>query len=418
MDTRIDFCGGLNIIGGPSGSGKSAIIRNIELILFNKIEDTNFITHGLDAYEGEMGFVSGKRVVRILSKKENLYKLYQTSDDIDPLVLTSFGSGPVKEVLDFHGVKPIRIGKKDKFISVHSQHDQPFFLTDSPSDKAQVIGCIAKTDIVDMAIADISTDIRRGQLQYTATEKAIKVQDEKIESFSVIEQMKEDDTVIGAMMSQINALSDNISAVYTSNAVLSQKIPQYESLNKTLSKKERLDKAMLILDYVYVVKTTADTLRQNIDGLSENNVKLLNCQKTINIASQEDIIQALKTIDFLLSRQDTLVRVNTSLQLLNEYSDKLSKQQKILKTADQVSGVGEMIADVNAKRENLKQWITSAANLDSEVDRLTKSNFIIKLKKEAVSAAEKEITDEISKNPVCPICGSNLQERTEAVLSA
>jgi DNA repair exonuclease SbcCD ATPase subunit len=188
--TLVEFDEGFNVIVGPTGSGKSALFRSIEFILFNILEDTNFITNGMESFEGSVEFASGKTVTRTRDKKDNIYVLQRGTEE--PVKLSGFGEGPVQEVLDFHGIKPIRIGKKDRFISFHSQHEQPFFLSESSADKAKMIGSIAKTDVVDIAIADLAADIKRETIQYNALKRDIKDQKEKVAEFDHIDEMKED----------------------------------------------------------------------------------------------------------------------------------------------------------------------------------------------------------------------------------
>lgn len=417
-DTKITFDDGLNVIIGPTGSGKSGVIRAIEYILFNKLDDSNFITLGMNGFEGTIKFSSGKSITRIRNKKENVYILQNENEDTEPVIMTGFGEGPVETVLNFHGIKPIKIGKKDRFISVHSQHEQPFFLTETPGDKAKLIGSIAKTDIVDIAISDLALDIKRDQVRFNSITDSIRVQNEKIEMFGNIEDMKLDFEKSKRILSQLEELESKNTKLTSTSASIDTFIPQYKKLKIISDKKSSIESVSTMLDFLFSKKDEVTILTQSLNGIKADHEKIAQCQNVIDKIQQNDIIKYINMADYLAKSKDTIEKVISIRAKLDDYTLKIKRNEKLEKSSKEMLATSAMLETLDVKRKGLSEFISSSANLSNEIERFKKGTEIIKQRKEAVSLAEQEVLDEIKENPVCPTCGSDLTQRKEAVLSA
>lgn len=416
-DTYIEFCDGLNVIVGPTGSGKSGIIRALEFILFNKLEDPNFITKDMDTFEGEATFESGKIVKRIRNKKENMYVLYRNAGDADPVTLTGFGEGPVEEVLSFHGIKPIKIGKKDRFISVHSQHDQAFFLTESAGDKAKLIGSIAKTDIIDEAIAELAADTKREQVKLNAKKSEIAEKEAKLTEFAAIDAMHKDLGTARVLMFNANQSAADIKTATDGRDEIRNLSSQYKKFGEVVDRGPDIDRVAILLDLVSSQQHTVAMTESSLSRLQDNCNKVKRCDRILSRASEEELVNYIQVVNFLQKSSETVDHIVAAKNRINQSAEKLKKYSRIEKIAGDFEPLSQMFSQLEQANSELSTFTASSVKLSSQVTRFHNGTAIIKTRKEAVSSVESEISDEIARNPSCPVCGSDLTERKEAVLS-
>ena len=74
VESKLDFDPGVNIIAGPSDSGKSAVIRAINWAINNKPSGDGHVRRGGgDVCSVRLDFSDGDDFIRFRSKKENSY---------------------------------------------------------------------------------------------------------------------------------------------------------------------------------------------------------------------------------------------------------------------------------------------------------------------------------------------------------
>lgn len=158
QNTHIEFHEKTNIIAGPSDVGKSAIERAVRCVLYNEECDLDNIREGTDEFKIELGFNDGTIITRTRSKKVNRYDITVNGET---LTLNSFGANVPKEVLDAHGMYQVKLGKKEiRSLNCASLLEGPFFLSNTAGERADIIGSIAKTEAIELAVANINGEHR------------------------------------------------------------------------------------------------------------------------------------------------------------------------------------------------------------------------------------------------------------------
>lgn len=103
----VDFNEGLNVIVGPSDSGKSAIIRGIKWALYNEPSGDYFIREGSTECSVTLEFNDNVILKRYRSKYKNTYIL--TDRDGKEIKFEGFGSSVPQEIIETVGIKKINL---------------------------------------------------------------------------------------------------------------------------------------------------------------------------------------------------------------------------------------------------------------------------------------------------------------------
>jgi AAA15 family ATPase/GTPase len=173
-ETHLDFHRGVNIIVGLSDHGKSAIIRALRLVVWNRPSGNDIRSHwggpssiGIRTKEGT--------VVRIKDKAEE----YQIQKDSKVMSFKAFRTDVPDEVKDL-----LAIGD----VNLQLQLDQPFLLSKTPGEVASYFNKVAKLDKIDIGTTNVQKCIREitQTLKFKRIERTTLL--DKLEKFEYLKQ--------------------------------------------------------------------------------------------------------------------------------------------------------------------------------------------------------------------------------------
>jgi DNA repair protein SbcC/Rad50 len=173
-DTHLNFHRGVNIIVGKSDAGKSAIIRSLKLVRWNRPSGNDIRSHwggpssvGIRTREGT--------VVRIKDKAEE----YQIQKDLKVMSFKAFRTDVPDEVKDLLAIEEVNL---------QLQLDQPFLLSRTPGEVASYFNRVAKLDKIDIGTTNVQKCIREitQSLKFKRVEKATLL--DKLDKFEYLKQ--------------------------------------------------------------------------------------------------------------------------------------------------------------------------------------------------------------------------------------
>lgn len=400
--TEVDFSN-FSVIIGPTNAGKSAITRAMKWCLLNEVEDPSFINKDSEFAEVSVYFTNGKVVTRKRGKNLNYYKFGDT-------VLESFGAGPVEAVLEYHGMRNVNLFGDSKSLNFRDQHSPPFFLAESPANKAAMIGGLAKTEVIDIAIGEIVKDIRTSKAQLKALKAEQKENNEKLKDFSIIPSIEHDLEEIIATNDRTDLLLEKMQNILD----IKNRYSEYSARLKSIYEKIKIapevsiasEKMQLISERVdFLNKVSLSKL--SLFELSEKFSTTSKFLETVTLSAVEEASAIIARIDAVMQR---VILANQSLAVLSDSAQKHRKQAALLALAGEVDkAYGDVVKLVDSNRY-VTMAVEVVGRLQNEVSRETKGSLIISQLESQKASLEAELNTIIEENPVCPVCGNNMKE--------
>ncbi len=174
--TSLSFVPGINIIHGHSDSGKSAVLRSLYWLMYNRPLGNGIMRHGTKETKVAATFTGEVQVERIKQSSFNGYILNGER-------LGATGSEVPEPVLSAIHVD---------VVNVQRQMDPPFLLSSSAAEVARTLNRLVDLDVIDKA--------------YTAANHAAKEQERELASASQQEQELEEQLAVYVDLEDIEEL--------------------------------------------------------------------------------------------------------------------------------------------------------------------------------------------------------------------
>ncbi len=187
--TSIDFDQGLNVILGPSDSGKSAIIRGIKWALYNEPSGDYFIREGEREASVTLIFSDNSKVRRLRSKSKNSYILYKKNGE--EVTFEGFGTSVPEEIIEEIGIKKIRLDSEESnSINLGEQLEGPFLLSEKTSTRAGAIGRLIGVNVIDDALKDTLKDTRNISIRKKDTEYLVSKIEKELKEYEYLDELE------------------------------------------------------------------------------------------------------------------------------------------------------------------------------------------------------------------------------------
>ncbi len=134
---------------GESDQGKSAIVRALRWLFYNKPQGADFIRVGTDYCRVSTEFDDGLIISRERRGKTNRFEIRRPG--WDPLVLEGFGRDVPAEVEELTEVRTLKLEGAAFELHVAHQLDPPFILRETPAVRARAVGHLSGTQLFDAA---------------------------------------------------------------------------------------------------------------------------------------------------------------------------------------------------------------------------------------------------------------------------
>jgi DNA repair exonuclease SbcCD ATPase subunit len=194
IDTELEFSDKVNAIIGSTDSGKSSIIRALNLVFTNRPSGVEFINFNHSDCEVELETEKHK----VIRKKNNK----SGKDSINQYILDSNVLGAVGVQVPEEIEKGLNISN----LNIQYQMDAPFLLSDPPPEIARYFNKVINLNIIDESLRkaeaekrNIASDLRVLNEQKTKTE-------EELKRFELLPKMEAE--VEALTVQEINVLSD------------------------------------------------------------------------------------------------------------------------------------------------------------------------------------------------------------------
>ncbi|WP_353095244.1 AAA family ATPase [Tissierella praeacuta] len=461
-DSVIEFDDQLNVIVGPSDSGKTAILRGIRWALYNEPSGDYFIREGSSECSVTVIFNDGTKVKRYRSKSKNTYFLYDSDDN--EIKFEGFGTSVPQEIIDKIGIKKILLDSDlSNSINLSDQLEGAFLLSEKGSTRATSIGRLVGVNIIDDALRETLKDNRNLTNNKKITEENISQLEKELLEYDYLDELNN-------RINQVEKIKDEIQQkeeiIYKYKDLLQRHLTilqEKKHLNFYIDKLKDITLIDYILSNISSAISKLNYLKRQNDLINklylykEENIKIINSLKDLNTAenniskmissyslrvklmkykSKLEIIQheisefniisnKLTNLDML---QDKISTINSNiyelkkLNIIKERDLSLKKSLAIgmryIEKLQDVDNISKVYIDSQRKINLLTSLKDLFIAYSSNKDEAVKVGILVQKYKDEVETQIVSYRELLLKQEVCPLCFSIIDDdKIEHIIS-
>jgi len=292
VDTVIKFSPFFNCIVGSTRSGKSSVVRALNLLFYNEWHEA-YQRHN-SPYATIIALLStGALVTRHKGDKVNRIIIKMPDGTIKHF--ENFGFTLPKEVSEILGVSPIEIGNKDPiFVNVANQDEPQFLFYNAGPDKAKILSRLSGIHWIDYALKDLNADRRTKAAEVDLLKGATSELTERLKGFADIEIYKDIIAVEKDRLSKLKCISE----VYKKGSTLSSRIGRWKDEYSRLQELKKINFSTEIGRLEQLIHTTdlLDQLKnkQRMLKNTEESVKNMRIHIQSISESKDKILEEVK----------------------------------------------------------------------------------------------------------------------------
>jgi exonuclease SbcC len=272
-DTLIKFDPGVNVIVGSSDSGKTAIIRALRWLVWNRPTGDEMRSNWGGQTEVVVGFEDGRKVIRKKENNINEYHRFQENATGYHRVYKAFGTSVPEDIRKILNIREINL---------QQQLDNPFLLTSSPGEVAAHFNRIAGLDRIDQGIKQVNKWIRGIETTVVHKQQDVDKYTAQLEDFNHLEQFEADVEVLEEMEERRNKQRSKQLALATLLDAIEKTRELMYGLNEVLEDEELINNAYTLQQDIEEKEAKQKRLRGLIAKISA---------RRISLAAHQDLIR-------------------------------------------------------------------------------------------------------------------------------
>ena len=292
-DTTLDLDPGVNIIGGTSDSGKTALLRALKWVITNRPSGDSYRSHwGGDT---EVGIITTDdvEVFRRRTRKLNGYDM----------------GGETFVALGAEVPEPVKAALNINPLSWQSQMDAPFLLSETSGEVSRVLNEVADLEKIDVALFNINKAVRDNKGALVLVKLSASKQEQDLQQFENVDAQKKRVLLLKEMARKA-ALMEQL--VEKGSTLLTD----FESLSASLAKLRDVDSLEPVLKKLQEQSTELETLERRMNTC---NIRLEeHARLSESLSKFKNLDGAVKDIDKLLKRDQDLQQMLTGISTIEE----------------------------------------------------------------------------------------------------
>lgn len=306
QDTKLELDPGVNVIVGPTDSGKTTIIRALRWLIFNRPQGSNFRSN----WGGETEVtaeIDDSQIRRIKSKGDTYW--YNT-----------------EEYKAFRTEVPEEIAKAFNMDEINIQHqmDAPFLLTQSPGEVAKHFNEIAHLDQIDNGLKNINRWIREHEGKITYEKDRVKELEESLTQFDFLPDFETKLRKLEQKGKKHSELEDN-------HAELSEQIRLIRTTETTVSEMKESIEVEKYIDPVLELMEKKEVAENKTDALGILIIKINNLK--LDIVENKQIIAIEGEINIITGLMQQQEEIDNEITALQMFHNKILNMRRLLSEA-------------------------------------------------------------------------------------
>jgi len=249
--SELIFHPGVNVIIGSSDSGKTAIIRALRWVIWNRPSGDSIQSHWGGETLVKITTEDAIQITRIKGKGDRYISHVTGEEDME---FKAFGTSVPEEINNFLNLNEINIQR---------QLDAPFLLSETSGEIAKHFNKIAKLDKIDTSMSFIKREMTTISSTMAYTEKNITNVEQELKKYDGIEQIEVQIEVLESVKKRRDSLQNNHTKLLKLIGDIEANEEVLATYNKTLALEKPLNKVLATMEE----KKKEITKRQNLDRI-------------------------------------------------------------------------------------------------------------------------------------------------------
>lgn len=413
------FSPGLNVINGPSDSGKSATIRALRWALYNEPRGTEHVRHGANACRVHVIFSDGVEILREahLTARTTRHRYIVRVPGEQEQVFEGFGADVPPDVVRAHGMPQVYLDKdRGVALNLGAQLEGPFLLSDTGTNRARAIGRILGVHVVDAAIRSSVRDLKETRREQGRLEREVEEYEQQLAAYEDLPAQEEALALAEQKLAQAEEaerrrerlaslqadLTDRERTIQSTEAALSALagLPQAEAL---------LAQAALAAEQERQVSRMAAQWRQSSEELGR--VRAI-VDASVAVAIAEERMAVIE------ERRQRLTRLEELARGYRQATAGLREVEGALTQMAAVPQVEEAVTDAASKQQRLHHLTELREQLVDRDARLAKGSQMVAELERDLQNSLREYGALLQRIGRCPTCGSQVDAaHIEAILA-
>lgn len=340
IDSALHLGPGLNVITGPSDSGKTAVIRAVRWVAFGEPSGEAFVNAKAGEAEVTLTLDNG---VEIKKHRKSGKTKYWVTGHAEP-----FEKAEVpQEVKLALGIDKQTFGDFETALNFAYQLEAPFIISETASAGAKILGKLAGTEVVDLAVKAVGKDTYAARQERQQAEKDIARINGDLVQYDDLDDLKQALDAAEYVVSQIDeavARKEKLESLHTdyhtAKEILYQAGLQLDRLAvvpEIQQDLEAIEKAQLRYDTLLDLYSQYGRAAATVERLTEE------------LAAYEGVGEAA----FILEEADTSSqRLATLINLSTLYTDYTQEKREADKVLSSLEGVDVLARDIQRATDN------------------------------------------------------------------
>lgn len=446
VDSNFNLGPGLNVITGPSDAGKTSIIRAVRWVAFNDPAGEAFVNAAVGGTTVVIKLSNGVTVEKRRRSGKTAYMLQLSPGDEPKIFEKSEVPEEVKTVL---GIIKQSFGDFVATLNFSFQLDAPFLISEPPSAGAKILGRIAGTEVIDLAIKSVAKDNYKANQERLQANKDIERIGKELKDFEDLETLKNQLEACEYLVEQVDAAAaknSNLTKYRDNYIILSKKIAElaqeldrllivedlevdllnmekaqqrYDTLLGLYSRLGNLENSIADLTHKLGMYVGVDALYEEVATLEKDctklstlsNLSIVYKKYTEEVKSIKNILDATADLDvaseLLTLVNDTECKLSRLQRVATAYQENASCITRYKKAVDITAGVGqaaELLAEIAVSRERLQRLTGLKNTYDVKQRTFTQAAAGLVQAIEAEQRYTKDLADTWASVKVCPLC--------------
>jgi exonuclease SbcC len=303
-DTFLEFHPGVNVIIGPTDSGKSAILRVIRWIVKNRPSGDTLRSWWGGKTIADMQTTEGRKIIRSRDKTDE----YQ----LDTTVFKAFNTSVPEEIAQALNLNEINLQR---------QLDAPFLLSDSPGDVAQHFNRVAGLDKIDVGEQNINKCIRTINGDISSCGGLITQAEIDLKKFDHLDKFEAEVEVLEQMDKNHSGLVRSIARLTTIIGGIKDKTAKIDKVSQIVKLEPSVNQISTYIKERDAIKLKRTTLSNKIQSIKQYSQRLLAIHKTTELEPQ---------VTSLLKLYEEKRRITSSRDALHQMIAKIKTNNILL----------------------------------------------------------------------------------------